>query len=137
MPNFNKVILVGHLTRDPELTYTKNQTAICKFGLAVNHKHGEREEVCFVDVTAWGKQGEAVQKYLHKGDCLLVEGRLTFERWTDKEGGNRSKHSVTMTAMSFMGKAGEQKQEKQQTHEPEPQAECPPYDPEQPDDIPF
>lgn len=105
MPNFNKVILMGHLTRDPALSYTTNQTAICKFGLAVNHKFGEREEVCFIDITAWGKQGEVVQKYCHKGDALLVEGRLTLDRWQDKDGQNRSKLYVTMSAMSFVGKS--------------------------------
>jgi single-strand DNA-binding protein len=136
MPSYNKVILMGHLTRDPALSYTTNQTAICKFGIAVNHKFGEREEVCFVDVTAWGKQAEATQKYLRKGDCLLVEGRLTLERWTDKEGGNRSKHSITMIAMSFMGKASGEPAQARQQAQPEQEPEHP-FDPERPDHIPF
>lgn len=149
MPNFNKVILMGHLTRDPELSYTTNQTAICKFGLAVNHKFGEREEVCFVDITAWGKQGEVVQKYCHKGDALLVEGRLTLDRWQDKDGQNRSKLYVTMSAMSFVGKGGERQEPKPQPTpkptekdfapfgEPPPKCDGSAYDPNNFDEIPF
>ena len=133
MPNFNKVILMGHLTRDPELSYTTNQTAICKFGLAVNHKFGEREEVCFVDVTAWGKQAEAVQKYCRKGDALLVEGRLTLDRWQDKQGQNRSKHSITMSAMTFMGKGVDRPEAKPRPTE----SDFAPFDAENPDEIPF
>jgi single-strand DNA-binding protein len=108
MQGFNKVIIAGNLTRDPELTYTPKGTAIAKLSLAINrtwtNEAGEKkEEVSFVDVTAWGKQGETVAQYLRKGAPLLVEGRLNQETWTDKEsGGNRSKLVVVMEGFTFI-----------------------------------
>jgi len=103
MPNYNKVILAGHMTRDPELTYTQSQTAICKFGLAVSRKYKEKEEVCFVDCTAWGKTGETIQQYMAKGRPILIEGRLTHETWEAKDGTKRSRHSVTVENFQFLG----------------------------------
>lgn len=122
MPNFNKVILIGHITRDPE---TVGQAgAVTKFGLAVNHKwrtkDGEdREEVCFVDCAAFGKTGETIVKFFKKGKPILVEGRLRFETW-ESEGGKRSKHTISVESFGFVGgnKAdgdGEQEQPQQTT----------------------
>lgn len=106
MPNFNKVILIGHLTRDPDLRYLASGTAVCEMGLAVNHKYtsnGEKkEEVCFVDIVIWGKQGENCKEYLEKGRAILVEGRLHFSSWKSQSGENRSKLKVVADKVVFM-----------------------------------
>jgi single-strand DNA-binding protein len=109
MANFNKVILAGNLTRDPQLRFLPSQTAVVDFGLAVNHKwrtpQGEdREEVLFIDCSAFGKMAETINKYCQKGKPILVEGRLKFETWDDKEsGGKRSKHKVIVDGFQFLG----------------------------------
>jgi single-strand DNA-binding protein len=109
MANFNKVILLGNLTRDPQLKYLPSQMAVVDFGLAVNHKYktstGEdREEVCFIDCTAFGKGAEVINQYCQKGKQLLVEGRLKYETWEDKQGGGkRSKHKITVDSFQLLG----------------------------------
>ncbi len=108
MANFNKVLLIGNLTRDPQLSYLPSQTAVVDFGLAVNRrwtgKDGEKkEETCFVDCTSFGRQAENINKYLSKGRQLLVEGRLTFNSWTAQDGTKRSKHRVTVERFQFLG----------------------------------
>ena len=108
MANFNKVILAGNLTRDPELRYTPKGTAVAKLGLAVNRswttETGEkREEATFVDVDAFGKQAEVISQYLRKGRSLLVEGRLRLETWDDKQtGAKRSKLGVVLESFSVL-----------------------------------
>src|SRR5438445_11563680 len=98
MAAMNKVILLGHLTRDPELRYTPNGTAVTVFGLAVNHRvrHGDdmTEEVCFIDVTVFGRQAETTAEYLRKGAPALVDGRLRWRRLETSEGQQRSKHDL-------------------------------------------
>jgi len=113
MANFNKVILVGNLTRDPQLRYTPNQTAVCDFGLAINRKwkaaDGQmKDEVCFVECTAWARTAETLQKYVTKGRPLFVEGRLTYQTWDGKDGQKRSKLFVTVDTFQFIdsGKGG-------------------------------
>jgi single-strand DNA-binding protein len=106
MPNFNTIVIVGHLTRDPEVRYTPNGKAVAKFGIACNHKWGEHEEVCFVDVDCWGKTAENVGLYLHKGDAALVNGRLAYETWEDKSGNKRSKHKIVSQNVVFLPKGG-------------------------------
>ncbi len=108
MANYNRVILAGNLTRDPQLRYTPSQMAVCDFGLAINRKwkasDGQmKEEVCFVDCTAWGRQAETIQKYVTKGRPLLVEGRLTFRQWDGKDGKKHSKLEVTVEGFQFLG----------------------------------
>lgn len=108
MPNFNKVMLMGNLTRDPELRYTPGGTPVAKFGLAVNRRYrkqdGEQgEETCFVDITAFGRQAEVVSEYLSKGRPVFVEGRLHHESWETQEGQKRTKLSVTLEAFQFLG----------------------------------
>ena len=109
MANFNKVILLGNLTRDPELRYLPSQMAVVDFGIAVNHKfrtaQGEdREEVMFIDCTAFGKQAEVIKQYCQKGKQLMVEGRLKLDSWDDKQTGQkRSKHKVTIENFQFVG----------------------------------
>jgi single-strand DNA-binding protein len=109
MANFNKVILLGNLTRDPELRYLPSQMAVVDFGIAVNHKFrtaaGEdREEVMFIDCSAFGKQAEVIKQYCQKGKQLMVEGRLKLDSWDDKQTGQkRSKHKVTIENFQFVG----------------------------------
>lgn len=109
MASFNKVILVGNLTRDPELRYTPNGKAVAKIGLAVNRawttESGEKkEEVTFVDIDMFGRTAENVSQYMRKGSPLLVEGRLRFDQWDDKQTGQkRSKLGVVAEAVQFLG----------------------------------
>lgn len=107
MANFNKVMLMGNLTRDPQLSYLPSQTAVVDFGLAVNRrwtgKDGQdRNEVCFVDCRAFGRQAENINKYLSKGRAIFIEGRLTFDSWTAQDGSKRSKHRVTVENFQFL-----------------------------------
>jgi single-strand DNA-binding protein len=103
---YNKVIMVGNLTRDIELNYTQGGTAIAKTAIATSRKYtsnGEkREEVCFVDITFFGRSGEVANQYLRKGSKILVEGRLNFDQWTDNNGQKRSKHSVSVETMQML-----------------------------------
>lgn len=108
MASFNRVILAGNLTRDPQLSYTPSNTPVCKFGLAINHRYKDRdgntkEEVCFVDVSAFGRQAEVINQYMTKGRSILVEGRLRYGKWVDKDGQNRSKLDVTLENFTFLG----------------------------------
>ena len=108
MASLNKIMLIGNLTRDPQLSYLPSQTAVVEFGLAVNRrwtgKDGEkREDTCFVDCRAFGRQAENINKYLSKGRPLFVEGRLTFDSWTAQDGSKRSKHRVTVENFQFLG----------------------------------
>ena len=115
MASFNKVILVGNLTRDPELRYTPKGTAIAKFGLAVNRvwtsESGEnKEEVTFIDIDVFGRTAENVAQYMRKGSPMLVEGRLRLDQWDDKQTGQkRSKLGVVGEIIQFLGspRAGE------------------------------
>lgn len=109
MASYNKVILLGNLTRDPELRYTPKGTAVARLGLAVNRSYksesGEtKEEVTFLDVDAWGKQAELIAQYLRKGNPLFVEGRLRLDQWDDKQSGQkRSAIKVVMENFQFIG----------------------------------
>lgn len=104
---FNKIILVGHLTRDIELRYTPSGAAIGKSAIAVTRKYStndeKREEICFVDITFFGKSAEIANQYLTKGSKLLIEGVLKFEQWTDQNGQSRSKHSISVESMEMLG----------------------------------
>lgn len=109
MASFNKVLLMGNLTADPELRYTGSGAAVCTLRLAVNRSYktqsGEmRDDTCFIDVSVWGKQAESSNNYLRKGAPVFVEGVLRFETWTDKNSGqNRSRHSVSAESVRFLG----------------------------------
>jgi single-strand DNA-binding protein len=107
MASFNKVILMGNLTRDVELRHTQSGQALAKFGMAMNRKYtvnGEsKEETCFVDLTAWGKQAELLNQYVRKGSQLFVEGRLQYSTWESQEGGKRSKLEVVVENFQFVG----------------------------------
>ena len=108
---FNKVILVGNLTRDIELRYTPSGTAVGNTGIATNRKFKssdgqQREEICFVDLTFFGRTAEIANQYLKKGSKVLVEGRLKFDTWEDQNGGKRSKHSITVENMTMLDSKG-------------------------------
>lgn len=145
MPNLNKVMLMGNLTRDPELKYTPKGTAIAEIGLAISRKYktdsGEqREETTFVDVTLWGRVAEIVGEYCKKGRPLYVEGRLQLDTWDDKQtGAKRSKLKVNGESVQLLGgkESGEQAQEKpQQKPVPQKRQADPDLDADG-DDIPF
>jgi single-strand DNA-binding protein len=112
MASLNKVFLIGNLTRDPELRVTPKGTAICQFGLAVNRQYKDdsgatRDETTFVDIEAWGKQGELVAKYLTKGSPAFVEGRLRLDQWEDKTSGQkRSRLKIVLDNVQFLGRPG-------------------------------
>ena len=111
MANYNKVMLMGNLTRDPELRYLQSGTAVCDFGLAVNRNYtkasGEKtEETLFVDITAFGRQAEVVGEFLQKGRPIFVEGRLKLDRWTGQDGQKRSKHGVVLERFQFIDSRG-------------------------------
>lgn len=105
---YNRVLLIGNLTRDPELRYTPNNTAVADIGLAVNRSYqdgdgNEQDDTAFVDITAWGSQAENCDKYLEKGAPIFVDGRLTFESWEQDDGQKRSKLKVTASRIDFLG----------------------------------
>jgi single-strand DNA-binding protein len=123
MANYNKILLLGNLTRDPQLSYTPNQTAVVDFGLATNRKWtaqdgNQREETCFIDCRAFGRQAENINKYLSKGRLVFIEGRLTFDTWTAQDGSKRSRHRVTVENMQFMPGTGAANSEQSQQSAP-------------------
>ncbi|HUU19247.1 MAG TPA: single-stranded DNA-binding protein [Sedimentisphaerales bacterium] len=136
MANFNKILLMGRLTRDPQLSYTPNQTPVVDFGLATNRTWtgqdgSQREETCFVDCRMFGKRAEVVNKYCKKGNPLFIEGRLTLDSWEAQDGSKRSKHRVTVENFEFLGRGasgGEQSVNRTETEAKQQTAE---------DDIPF
>ena len=113
MASFNKVILMGNLTRDPEMRFTPNGSGVCHFGVAVNRRYKSqegdwREETTFVDVTMWGKRGEAFAKFHQKGKTCFLEGELRLDQWEDKNGGGkRSKLYVVAQNWEFVDGRGE------------------------------
>lgn len=169
MASFNQVILMGNLTRDPQLRYLPSQMPVVDFGLACNRRWKDaqgqdREEVMFVDCSAFGKQAEVINQYCQKGALLFVQGRLKLDTWEDKQGGGkRSKHAVVVENFQLMPRrdgggagapaGGDDSQQAPAAPQPQrrpmparpaaqqqPPAQQPPYD-EQPqfkeDDIPF
>ncbi|MEO5657570.1 MAG: single-stranded DNA-binding protein [Nitrospiria bacterium] len=112
MASFNKVILMGNLTKDPEIRYTPSGTAVASFSLAVNrrYKQGEelKDEVCYVDIVVFGKQAENCGQYLNKGNGVIVDGRLQQRRWETDDGQKRSKHEVVAQSINFLPKRPDQ-----------------------------
>jgi len=112
MASFNKVILLGNLTRDPELKHVAGNQAVVELGLAVNRRYRtkdneEREEVTYVDCEAWGRTAEVLKQYLTKGSPIFIEGRLKLDQWESKEGEKRSKIRVVIENFQFVGGRGE------------------------------
>jgi single-strand DNA-binding protein len=156
MANFNRVIIAGNLTRDPELRYTPKGTAVARITLAVNRTYtasegGEKkEEVTFIDVDVWGRQAEVIGQYMKKGRPLLVEGRLKLDTWEDKNTKQKqSKLKVVLENFSFMdsnrgdsGGGGVAEAPRSSRPAPPPPSSAPPSDPgdsepPQEDDVPF
>jgi single-strand DNA-binding protein len=111
MAALNKVLLIGNLTREPELRYTPGGAAVCEFGLAMNRKFSangqDREETCFVDIVVWGKQAESCNRYLEKGAPAFIEGRLSYEQWQDRDtNAKRSRLRVVAERVQFLGSRG-------------------------------
>jgi len=158
MPNYNRVILMGNMTRDPQLRYTPSGQAVADFGLAVNRRRrsndGERrDEAVFVDVTAWGRQAEVINEHFSKGRPIFLEGRLQLDEWTSQDGTRRSKLKVVLEQFQFITprnapREGGPPRQEEQPREPQqapPQQAPPPSEPrdepsgprEQPDGPPF
>ncbi len=133
MASYNKVILMGNLTRDPQLSFLPSQTPVVEIGLAVNHKWRgqdgqQNEKVCFVDCKAFGKQAETLNQYMKKGGAILIEGRLEFDQWESQDGSKRSKHRVFIERFTFVGGGQRQGggQQPQGGYAPQPQNAPPP-----------
>jgi single-strand DNA-binding protein len=147
MASFNKVILAGNLTRDPELRYTPKGTAVARITLAVNRTYtsgegGEKkEEVSFVDVDVWGRQAEVISQYMKKGRPLLVEGRLKQDTWEDKNTKQKqSKLKVVLESFSFLdsgNRGGEAAPARPAAPASAPAPESHEAEPPQDDDVPF
>jgi single-strand DNA-binding protein len=105
--SFNRVIIAGNLTRDPELRFTQGGIPVCDFGIAVNRVRSKNEEVDFFDVSAWRELGETIANYKKKGDPILVEGRLQYRTWEAQDGSKRSKVDITADNVQFLGGRGE------------------------------
>jgi single-strand DNA-binding protein len=156
MANLNKVMLIGNVTRDPEVKYTPKGTAVCDIGLAINRIYntdgGERrEETTFIDITLWGRTAEVVNQYCKKGSPLFVEGRLQLDTWEDKQSGQkRSKLRVVGEGIQLLGSkgaggggapshsshGGEEEHSAPRSARPTPPRQDPPAASEE-DDIPF
>lgn len=108
MAGYNRIVLVGNLTRDPEYKQLTSGQSVCRLGLAVNRQYKNRQtgdfvqEVCFVDIDVWGPQAESCRQYLQKGRQVLIEGRLKLDTWEDQSGQSRSKHSVVADRVVFL-----------------------------------
>ena len=152
MPNYNRVMLMGNMTRDPQLRYTPSGLAVADFGLAVNRRgrsNGEerRDEVVFVDITAWGRQAEVINEHFSKGRPIFIEGRLQLDEWTSQDGTRRSKLKVVLEQFQFItprnapregGPPRQQEPPREQPQEPPPQQPAPPAEPrDAPDGPPF
>jgi single-strand DNA-binding protein len=151
MANLNRVLLIGNLTRDPEVRYTPKGTAVADIAIAINRIYSgddgeKKEETTFVDVTLWGRQAEVAQEYLKKGRQVFIEGRLQLDTWDDKQTGQkRSRLRVVAENMQMLGSRGDSEPgstapgTQRRTAPPPPQRQAP-KDPDldaEPDDIPF
>ena len=132
--NFNKVILAGRLTRDPQLSFLPNNTPVVDFSVATSRTFKKQdgsqgEEACFTDCKMFGKRAEVINKYFHKGEPILVEGRLKLDQWQAQDGSKRSKLSVFVESFEFVGGKKDSQQQPRQENQ------APPFDPNS--DVPF
>ncbi|MFC1714615.1 single-stranded DNA-binding protein [Candidatus Poribacteria bacterium] len=107
MPSYNQVVLMGNLTKDPDLKYTSGGAAVCNFGLAINRTYtnddGEKQEdVTFIDIVCWNRLAEAVAEYLHKGSPAFIEGKLKQNVWETEDGQKRYKHEIVARSVQFL-----------------------------------
>lgn len=136
MPNYNKIILLGNLTRDPQLSYLPSKTPVVEFGLAVNRRWKsqdgvQKEETLFIDCRCYGKSAETFNQYMTKGRPVLIEGRLQLNTWEGKDGQKHSKHRVFVENFQFISDG------EQQPRQATPKATDPTPSADGPDDIPF
>jgi single-strand DNA-binding protein len=128
---FNKIILMGNLTKDPEVRYTPQGTSVCNFRLAVNHRYKQGEEIkketTFIDIVVFGKQADTCGQYLNKGSGVLVEGRLQERRWETEEGVQRSKYEVIAQSVRFLPKKVDAAIEAEDIVPPEETTEIEPF----------
>lgn len=114
MASYNRVIMMGNLTRDPEIKQLASGQAVCRFSIASSRQYKNRQsgnvtqEVCFIDIDVWGPQADVCKQYLGKGKGVLVEGRLKLDSWQDAEGNKRSKHTIVADRVTFLSAAGSQ-----------------------------
>lgn len=126
MAGYNRVVIVGNLTRDPEYKQLASGQAVSRLGLATNRQFKNRQngsmiqEVCFIDIDVWGAQAESCKQYLQKGRSVLVEGRLKFDTWEDQNGQTRSKHSIVADRVVFLSSAGDANDEEVATQSAAP-----------------
>ena len=123
---YNKVVLIGNLTKDIELKYLPSGSAVATSSVATSHKYksasGEqKDEVCFLDFTIFGKTGEIANQYLKKGSKVLLEGRLKFEQWTAQDGSNRSRHILSVDTMKMLDSKSQS--DNQETQRPQQKKE--------------
>lgn len=128
MASLNKVLLIGNLTRDPELRYTPNGTAVVNLRLAVNRRYKDRtgetkEDTCFVTITAWDKQAEVCNQYLQKGRPIFVEGRLQTRSWETSDGQKRNTIEVRAERIQFLGSRGQEAQKTESLTDENPKEE--------------
>ena len=129
MADFNRVIMIGNLTRDPDYKQLPSGQAVCRLGLASNRQFKSRQtgtmiqEVCFIDIDVWGAQAESCNQYLQKGRPILVEGRIKLDSWEDAEGNRRSKHSIVADRVVFLSSAAEDSQSTSTFSRTEPKSE--------------
>ena len=137
--SFNRVILVGNITRDPQVKYTTGGTAMAEIGLAVNRRYKDangqqKDETTFVDVQLWGRTAEIAGEFLRKGSSVLIEGRLQLDTWDDRESGaKRSKLRVVGEQMTMLGNKSGERTERQEPHQNQPDA----APGESPEEVPF
>jgi len=148
MASYNRVLLMGNMTRDPQVRYTPNGAAVVEFGLAVNRRwrssEGEdRDETCFVDITAFGRTAEVISEYKSKGDPIFIEGRLQQQSWQGQDGQKRTKHVVIAETCQFLyrrsdsdaaGSPPPQRRQAPPQSKPQPDATDAPAEPEFPND---
>ncbi len=121
MASYNRIIIMGNLTRDPELKQINTGQSVCRFGLASNRQFKNRQtgmmiqEVCFVDVDVWGAQADSCNQYLQKGRLVLVEGRLKFDSWEDADGNRRSRHGIVADRVTFLPTTASQQDDAQES----------------------
>lgn len=132
MANLNKVFLMGNLTRDPELKQTQSQISMCNFGLAVNRTYSasdgsKKDETCFVECTAFGKTAETISQYLTKGKPVYLEGRLSFNQWTDDTGKKRNQLKVICEKFEFLPDGQKKPESTQETASDKDEYGVPPF----------
>ncbi len=131
MAGYNRIVIMGNLTRDPDYKQLTSGQAVCRLGIACNRQFKNRQtgamvqEVCYIDIDVWGAQAESCRQYLQKGRPVLIEGRLKYDTWEDQEGKTRSKHSIVADRVMFLSSSSQAAESEgaEETAEPAPRGE--------------